>query len=81
MSDSRARLLLQISDSAFGRMSSWLNMSQDICENFYPVRADYTSTIDFQDFAGFLSDGSPVHAHETLSNSIDAMLRQGPWFE
>lgn len=80
MIESRARYLLDIANRAFARMSPWLKLSQDICENYYPVRADYTSTIDYDDFAGILSDGTPVHAHETLSNAIDAMLRQGDWF-
>lgn len=80
MSDTRARFLLDLAERAFSRMTPWLNLSQDICENFYPVRADYTATLDYQDFAGILSDGTPVHAHETLSNAMDAMLRQGEWF-
>ena len=80
MSAARTKHLTELSDKAFSRKYPWDQMAQDICENFYPVRADYTSSIDFSDFAGYLSDGTPVHAHETLSSAIDAMLRQGDWY-
>lgn len=80
MSDTRTKHLLELAEKAFSRFYPWMQLAQDICENFYPERADYTSTIDLGDYAGYLSDGTPVHAQETLSNAIDAMLRQGDWY-
>lgn len=78
--DSRCRYLLEVSSKAFSRKYSWDRLAQDICEQFYPIRADYTTTIDYDDFSGWLSDGFPVQARETLGNLIDSMLRQGQWF-
>mgnify|MGYP006348570309 FL=1 len=44
------------------------------------MRADYTTNITYDDYAGWLSDDFPVQSRETLGNLIDSMLRQGAWF-
>jgi hypothetical protein len=81
MADSRCEQLIKISDRLFSKKSVWDQMCQDICEQFYPLRADFTSPspIGF-DFANGLMDGSPVLMRETLGNMPEAMLRQGKWF-
>lgn len=81
MADSLAQDILKLSASAFSKFMPFYQLSQDICEQMYPERASYTTTIDFEDFAGYLYDGYPTRARENLGNSIDAMLRQGNWFE
>lgn len=80
MADSRCEELLRISGQAFERFRPYRDLCQDIAENFYPMRADFTRTLDLQEFAGNLMDGTPLNARETLANAIDSMLRQGPWF-
>lgn len=81
MADSRCETLLEMSGRAFARKRSYHQLCQDIGENFYPIRADFTQTLQLEDFAGILTDGTPVNARETLGNAIDAMLRQGDWFQ
>lgn len=79
--DSRAQELVRIGKKLFTEKQDWDNLCQDIGENFYPARADFTSTIDWEDFAGGLFESYPVMARETLANNIQSMLRQGEWFE
>jgi len=80
MADSRCEELLRISGTAFEKFRPWYQLNQDIAENFYPMRADFTTSLNLQNFAGDSMDSSPFQARETLGNSIDAMLRQGQWF-
>lgn len=57
-------------------------MCQDIAENFYPLRADFTSDFNLgDDFAGTVMDSFTINSRETLGNAIDSMLRQGDWFK
>ena len=79
--DSRATELCRIGKGLFSKKHDWNSLAQDVAENFYPMRADFTQTIDYEDFAGDLYESSPVLAREQLGNSIHAMLRQGEWFE
>jgi len=76
MADSRCEELLRLSSATFEEFRPWRQLCQDIARNFYPMRADFTQTLDLGDFAGDLMDGFPVNARETLGNAIDAMLRQ-----
>ena len=82
MSDSRAETLSSISSSLFTDKRPYDEMCQEIAENFYPIRADFTAERSIGgDIAGNLSDAFPINSRETLGNSIDSMLRQGEWFE
>jgi hypothetical protein len=81
MADSRADDLLRISGATFTRFGPWYQLCQDIAENFYPLRADFTSSLELSNFAGNLMDGTTLNARETLGNAIAAMLRQDNWFE
>jgi hypothetical protein len=81
MADSRTEELLRISDKQFEIFRPWKQLCQDIAENFYPVRADFTQSLQMEDFAGWLMDDTPTMSRETLGNAIDAMLRQGKWFK
>ncbi len=80
MADTRTEELIKRSDRTFERFRPWYELNQDLAENLYPLRADFTRTLDLRDFAGYLMDGTPVNARETLGSSIEAMLRQGQWF-
>lgn len=79
--DSRARQLIQIGDSLFSKKLQWDQLCQEIAENFFPMRADFTRSFTLgEDFAENLMDSYPVQARETLGNLPSAMLRQGDWF-
>ncbi len=82
-SDQRARDLMDLGNKLYGDKLSLDSLLQNIAENFYPERADFTRTIILgEDFAGQLMDTYPVLMHRELSNSISAMLRprDSDWF-
>lgn len=79
--DSRARELVRIGKKLFSDKHDWNELCQQIAENFYPARADFTSSIEWEDFAGELYESSPVLYREELGNAIHSMLRQGDWYE
>lgn len=81
MNDSRAEELSRIGDSLFSKKTQWDSLCQEIAENFYPMRADFTATLSLgSDFATGIMDSFPVQSRETLGNTISATLRQGDWF-
>lgn len=80
--DSRAKELVSIGDRLFKAKGHWDQLCQEIAENIYPMRSDFTSSFTLgDDFAVDLMDSYPVQARETLANTIGALLRQGDWFE
>tara|TARA_R100000365_G_C2743414_1_gene72153 strand:- start:1624 stop:1902 length:279 start_codon:yes stop_codon:yes gene_type:complete len=81
MNDSRAKELCRIGSGLFSKKNDWNNLCQNIAENFYPMRADFTQSIDYEDLGGDLYESSPVLYREQLGNAVHAMLRQGDWFE
>lgn len=81
MSDSRAEKLLMMEKATRDRFLPFFQFSQDVAENCFPQRADFTTTINWQNLAGDLMDGMPIRSRQGLGDAIDAMLRQGPdWF-
>lgn len=81
MEDTRAKELVAIGDSLFKKKQSWDELCQEIAENFYPMRSDFTSAFTLgEEFSVDLMDSYPVQARETLGNAPSAMLRQGEWF-
>ena len=80
--DSRSTQLIKIGDGLFSKKRQWDQLCQDIAENFYPLRADFTTKFTLgDDFSEDLMESYPVQARETLANTIGALLRQGDWFE
>lgn len=80
--DSRAKELVKIGDGLFKKKAQWDSLCQEIAENVYPLRADFTESFTLgEDFATGIMDSFPVLARETLGNAPSAMLRQGEWFE
>lgn len=72
----RVRDLMGQGDALFGRRSAAESLWQQIAEQFYPMRADFTreyteSTVWFEG----LMTGEPVLAHRELSDQLAAMLR------
>lgn len=79
--DSRAKELIQIGDALFTKKNQHDSLNQEIAENFYPLRADFTSSFSLgEDFSGDLMESFPVQARETLGNAPSSMLRTGQWF-
>lgn len=78
----RADDLCAVTSSLFSKKKPWDSLAQNIAENFYPLRADFTSDFTLgDDFAGTVMDGFTINSRETLGNAVDSMLRQGDWFE
>ncbi len=79
--DSRAKELVSIGDKLFSKKQQWDSLNQQVAENIFPMRADFTQTFSLgDDFSSNLMDSYPVQARETLGNTIGALLRQGEWF-
>lgn len=79
--DERAKELVKIGTSLFAKKGTWNSLCQEIADNFYPMRSDFTRTFTLgTDFALNLMDSYTVQARETLGNTIGALLRQGDWF-
>lgn len=80
--DTRAKELVKIGDSLFAKKQTYDSLCQEIAEQFYPLRADFTTTFTLgTDFATGLMDSFPVMSCNTLGDAPGAMLRQGKWFK
>lgn len=79
--DSRAKQLCEIGAKLFSKKQPWDTLCQDIAEQFYPMRSDFTSSLSLgDDFQLDVMDSYPLQAREQLGNMPNAMLRQGDWF-
>lgn len=84
MEDYRAKELIKRGDNLFGKRIQLTSVWQDIAENFYPERADFTVRRILGDtFADNLSTSIPVLARRDLGNAFSSMLRPAdrPWFK
>lgn len=72
----RVQELVKQGDRLFSKRSPLLSLWQTMAEQFYPIRADFTTTHSLgEEFASHLMTGRPVLAHRDLGNSLSAMLR------
>lgn len=79
----RVRDIIQQGDRLFSARGVLTSHWQDVAENFYPQRADFTTTRTAGDeLASNLMSGYPVLAHRDLANSLSSILRPRgePWF-
>lgn len=75
-SDPRAEALVTIGSKLFADRKSFDSLLQEIAEQFYPERADFTKVRSLgQEFADHLMDSYPVRARRDLGNSLSSMLR------
>lgn len=82
MEDSRAKELCRIGSTLFTKKGPWDSLCQEIADNYYPLRSDFTRELALgDDFSTGLMESFPVQSRETLGNAPYAMLRQGDWFE
>lgn len=75
--------LIKQGDQLFNRRGSLLSYWQEVADNFYVERADFTTTRTLgQDFAGHLTTSRPLLARRDLGNIVQAMLRprDSQWF-
>jgi hypothetical protein len=76
VSKSRARELAKQGDQLFSKRQPLVSLWQTFAENFYPYRADFTTSRSLGDeFASNLMTGRPVLAHRDLGNALSSMLR------
>lgn len=82
--ETRIRTLIDMGDQLFTDRSNLDRLWQDIAENFYPERADFTYTrpLGF-DFADHLMTSYPLLARRDLGNAFSSMLRPSTknWFK
>lgn len=81
--DQRARDLIKIGDGLFTRRSGLMSLWQEIAEQIYVERADFTANrSDGAMFADNLFGSFPLIARRELGNAFGAMLRprSAPWF-
>lgn len=72
----RVRDLIQQGDKLFTKKAPFDSLCQTIAENFYPERADFTTTRSLgEEFAANLMSGFPVLARRDLANALSSMLR------
>lgn len=84
MSDARAKELLDLGERLYSARMPLLTLFQEIAENFYPERGDFTGPHSLgAEFSDHLMDSYPVLMRRELGNSISAMLRprDRPWFK
>lgn len=68
--------LIKLGEQLFSKRSGLLSLWQEIAENFYPERADFTGAHNIgADLASNLSTSYPILARRDLGNAFGAMLR------
>lgn len=72
----RAKEIVDRGDALWSARGSLTSLWQELADNFYPERADFTTKRSLGDeFASHLMTGAPVLARRDLANQINAMLR------
>jgi len=70
------KFLVDLAEKTFTRKKTLNQLHQEIAENFYPERADFTYNRHLGDeFADHLYDSYPVLVRRDLGNQLSAMLR------
>ena len=80
--DSRVREIGRIGEALFSARLPVLRYWQQLAEQFYPERADFTTTASLGDDRSWLMSSEPVLVRRELGNLIQAMLRpeSQDWF-
>lgn len=83
MAGSDIETLIRIGEQLFSKRTSFISLLQEIADNFYPERADFTANLCVgADFANNLMSSYPVLARRDLGNSLSSLLRPNSknWF-
>lgn len=78
-----AKRLFELGMDLFVKKGPLTSLHQEIADNFYPERADFTVTRSLgDDFAAHLMTSWPLQARRSLGDQIGVMLRPTarPWF-
>lgn len=71
-----AKALIALGDHLFGKRGSLLSMWQEMADQFYVERADFSVTRTLgDDFAGHLTTSYPLQVRRDLGNSFASMMR------
>lgn len=74
--DKRHTQLIEEGDKLFSGRGTLIQLWQELADNFYPERADFTTVKDAGDhFASNLDTSYPIVARRDLGNAFGAMLR------
>lgn len=79
-----AKDLISQGDSLFSERGTLMSLWQEIADNYYPERADFTSVRTLgSDFASGLNSSYPLYVRRELGNSYASMLRRRDqeWFK
>lgn len=79
-----AKQLAELADSLFEKKAPLNTLQQEIAEQFYPERADFTLRREVgEEFADHLMTGYPVLVRRDLADQLGTMLRPAgqPWFK
>ena len=79
----KVELLKKQGDALFSSRGNLMSLWQEIANNFYPERADFTETRELgEEFASDLDTSYPLLARRDLGNQIGGMLRptNKEWF-
>lgn len=78
-----AKKLVELAQDLFSKKMPLTSLHQEIADNFYPERADFTLRRSIgTDFAANLMSSYPVQCRRELGNQFGTMLRPSarPWF-
>jgi hypothetical protein len=79
--DSRAQGIIDTGERLFSSRGNLMSYWQEIAENFYPERADFTTSNTDGDFWQGLMTSEPVIKRRELGDQIQALTRpDAPWF-
>jgi hypothetical protein len=71
-----AKDLFGICENLFGKRTGLISMLQDVAENFYPERADFTAQRAIgEEFGAGLMSSYPLLVRRDLGNAFETMLR------
>lgn len=82
--ETRIKTLNEHGDTLFSQRAPLLSFWQEANDNFYPQRADYTTSRSIgRDFAALLTTSYPIMVREELGSQISTMLRPSSqeWFQ
>lgn len=76
-----AKVIIALGNRLFEQKTPLLTLWQEMAEQFYPERADFTvKRVISDEFASHLNNSAPLLARRDLADAISSMLRRGKWF-
>lgn len=75
------KTLVAAGDHLFARRQPMLSLWQELADNFYPERGQFTKDYSIgEEFADHLMTSDPLLVRRDLADAVSSMLRQGQWF-